>query len=145
MAIGIAILLDPSRVLDLFSDIFLDGRAAPAAYDSFTYDPEFLRLRGPFLLALLIANALLYASVGGRGRWTATTRRLDFAAQVALTAVMAWVALDGRVLVGDASDAGVKGILSLMVVLMLVGLVKRIVRERARLRPLEALLGRPAS
>ncbi len=141
MVIGMLVLVEPSRVLD----VFFDGRAAPAAYDALTFDPDFARLRAPLLLSILAAYALLYAWVAVQGRWTAVTRRLEIAAGVALSVVMTWVLLDGPVVRAQPSDQMIKGLLALMLALTLYETGKSLLRARGLIRTPAALADKPSS
>jgi hypothetical protein len=141
MVIGMLLIVDPSRVLDFF----FEGRAAPSAYDAFTYHPDFVRLRAPLLLSLLVAYALLYAWVAVRGRWTAVTRRLDLAAGIALSAVMAWVLLDGPIVRAEPSDRMIKALLALMLALALYETGKKLLRARGLIRTPAAFADKPSS
>ena len=135
MILGLAMLLQPSRLLDLV----FNGRAAPEAYAALTYDQNFLALRAPLLMALLIANVAIYATVAVRGRWTALLRRIEIAIHSALCVVMAWVVLDGRVVQAEPSDEMIKGFLGLLLLVTVIDLGRRVLRQRGRVRPPAAL------
>jgi hypothetical protein len=141
IVIGLLVLVEPSGVLD----VFFAGRAAPEAYAALSYDPDFLRLRAPVLLSLLIASAVLLVVVTIHGRWTSSTRRFDLAVQSALSLVMAWVALDGRVLQGEPADSMVRSLLVVFLALGLFELGRKLLRERRRVRAPAALVGKPTA
>lgn len=106
---GLCALIDPRWLLD----VAFQGRAAPAAYQALTYADTFLHRQAPWLLIALLLNLPLFAAVIVRGRWTPLLRRLDIALSLLTCALMLWVALDGPVFVGEASDRTVKALLVL--------------------------------
>jgi hypothetical protein len=107
---GVAVLLDPTRILD----VFWHGRAAPAAYAALTYTPTFLHRQGPVLLGLILLNLPLFAAVMVRGRWSPLLRRLELGLGLLTCAAMAWTVLDGPAFMTPASDSVSKGLLVLV-------------------------------
>lgn len=87
-----------------FLDIFWQGRAAPAAVQALTYDPDFMRVRGPLLFSCLGLSLGAYAWVGIEGRWRAQTRRVSFALTLVLCALMAWCILAGPIFQTATAD-----------------------------------------
>jgi hypothetical protein len=128
IACGLYFLADPTRVLDLF----LDGRAAPAAYEALSYSERFRTRQGPWLFALLLLYIPLFGAVTVRGRWSPWLRRLETAHGLALAAVMLWTLVDGPVLRSPHGDGVVKLVLLLSVVHVVIGLTMRV---RRRLHP----------
>lgn len=87
-----------------FLDIFWQGHAAPAAVQAMSYDPDFMRVRGPFLFSCLGLSLGAYAWVGIEGRWRKQTRRVSFALTLVLCAIMAWCILAGPIFQATAAD-----------------------------------------
>lgn len=98
---GVFVLLQPSRVLD----VFFGGRAAPAAYEALTYTNEFRQGLAPWLLlGLLLLNVPMRLAVILSGRWSAGMRRMEVGFSLATCAVMTWTVLGGPILRTEASD-----------------------------------------
>jgi hypothetical protein len=130
---GIGVLLDPRWLLDLA----WHGRAAPAAYQALTYTEAFVHRQGPWLLALLLLNIPLLATVIARGRWSPTLRRLEMLLALATCAVLAWTVLDGPVFMAQASDQVFKGCVTLVIAFSLASTAVRVYRS---VRPAPARL-----
>ncbi|GHJ47538.1 hypothetical protein Cs7R123_48800 [Catellatospora sp. TT07R-123] len=111
---GTALMLWFPQFLDLVSG----GRVAQSALDAFVYDPGFLRVRGPVLLAAVVSSIALLVAVGVRGRWERATRRLSLGLTVFMGAAMAWSALAGPVFVAAPTDEIMK--LALVVLTLVV-------------------------
>jgi hypothetical protein len=122
---GLFVLLDPRWLLDAL----FGGRAAPAAYEAFTYTDTFRRLQAPCLLVLLLLNVPLFLAVLVNGRWSALLRRLEMGLSLVTCAVMAWTALDGPVFLAPSSDRTVKFFLALLVAVTLLNLVVKLYRS----------------
>jgi hypothetical protein len=114
--IGLYILIEPRWLLD----VFFDGRAAPAAYDALTYTETFLGRQAPWLLALIMVNIPLLATVIVKGRWSATLRRVEMGLSLAICAVMTWVVMDGPILIGSSGDRTAKFFLILITAFTLI-------------------------
>jgi hypothetical protein len=125
---GLAALAFPHRLLDLA----FGGRAAPAAYEAFTYTDTFLQLQAPVLAVLLALNLPLIATAMVRGQWSPLLRRLDKALWLATCAVLTWIVLDGPVFKVAASDGMVK---LAMAATVLYVLVEAIVKWQRQIRP----------
>lgn len=113
---GVAVLLDPARMLD----VLWHGRAAPAAYAALTYTPTFLHRQAPVLLGLLLLNLPLFAAVMVRGRWSPLLRRLELGLGLLTCAAMVWTVLDGPAFMVPASDSAFKGLVALVILYSLV-------------------------
>ncbi len=127
---GVSALMDPRLVLDLF----WGGRAAPAAYEALTYSDTFLRRQAPWLLGLLLLHAPLWLSVIVTGRWTAALERLQGVLGIVISAVSAWVVLDGPVFKAPSSDQMVKQLLVLFIGVALFAAGSKLLRS-VRPRP----------
>ncbi|MBO3749241.1 PadR family transcriptional regulator [Streptosporangiaceae bacterium NEAU-GS5] len=127
-AAGTAVLADPAGALDLVSG----GRLGAPAYAAFAYDDDFLRLRGPVVLAVMIAGIALLTAVLIRGRWEPATRRAQLVLNVVTCAVLLWILFGGAVFRQAATDQTVKGTIGLIVLIVLADLVRRVRRQRRR-------------
>ncbi|MBV1855996.1 hypothetical protein [Catellatospora tritici] len=102
--VGTALLIWFPRVLDQLSG----GRAAQSALDAFVYDADFLRVRGPILLALMLAQIALLVVLAVRGRWESVTRRISLGLTALSAVVMAWCVLAGPIFVARPTDEFMK-------------------------------------
>ncbi|MFC7480577.1 hypothetical protein ACFQX7_11715 [Luedemannella flava] len=127
-AVGTFVLIRP----DLMLDVLFGGRAAPAAYAAFEYDPGFLRWGAPAILAVLGAELVFLGYLVVRGRWDDRSRRVDIWLTVVLTAVMAAVLVAGPVYRARPTDDVVKFALLMFVILGVVDLVQKLRRARGR-------------
>ncbi|MEO8195452.1 MAG: hypothetical protein ABI689_01890 [Thermoanaerobaculia bacterium] len=122
---GVYLLLDPRWLLDLF----LRGRAAPAAYEALTYTADFRERLAPGLLLLLLLNVPIFLAVLVKGRWPAGLRRLQGGLSLVTCAAMVWIVFDGPVFVAPTSDRAFKGALVLTVILTIGELALRRIRS----------------
>jgi len=127
-ALGTLVLTDPAWLIRTFAG----GRAAPAAYDALTYDDSFLRLRGPAVLALMIAGLVVQAALVWQGRWRPWIQRADMTYSLVLCVVLTWVVGAGPIFRTTPTDQSVKGAIALTVLVTLVDLAVRIRRQRVR-------------
>jgi hypothetical protein len=104
IASSLLLLLNPAVILD----VVFGGRAAPIAYDSFTYTDTFRRAQGPILLMLLALNIPLYFAVALQGRWTVLTRKMETGLSILLIVTMIWTLIGGSIMVGQGSNEFVK-------------------------------------
>lgn len=118
VVIGILVLIDPRWILDFF----WRGGAAPAAYEALTYTDAFLRWQGPCVLALLVLNIPLFIAVIVSGRWSVMLQRASDALSLAMSALLAWVVLDGPVLSTPIADKTAKSLLVLTIAFTLIGM-----------------------
>ncbi|GHH04459.1 hypothetical protein [Comamonas sp. JC664] len=131
---GTFVLMEPSRVLD----VFLHGRAAPAAYEALTYTDGFRQRQAPWLFVLLLLNVPMLIAVIVSGRWTKGLRRMDVGLSLSTCAVMAWTVLDGPILRAEASDRTARFSMTVILACVLVHLGIRMFRT---VRPAPALHG----
>jgi len=108
------------------------GRLAPQFYAYFVYDDTFRQTRLPLLVALMGAHIVLYMRLVADGRWRKLTRRIDIGISVAVCAVLLWSTQVGRILEHDAADRGARIIIVLIVLLVLVDVGSKLLREQAR-------------
>lgn len=110
IACGLAILVRPTRLLDLL----FDGRAAPAAYAALSWTDGFLHGPAPWLLLGLLLSTLPMIHAVIRGRWSPAARRVEIVLGLAICALMLWTAFGGPVLQADVSDRFLKAMLLLL-------------------------------
>jgi hypothetical protein len=125
---GLAVLIDPRWVLDLF----FGGRAAPAAYEALTYTESFRHREAPSLLVLLALNIPLLITVIVSGRWSALMGRIDAGLRLLTCAMLVWIVLDGPVFMASSSDRTIK---FFMVVIVAVTLVDLGIKLHRSVRP----------
>jgi len=105
------------------------GHAGPAAYQAFAYDDDFLRLRGPIVLGIMIAGIALQATLLVYGQWRPWIRPVDTVYSVVVCTVLTWVIAAGPVFQAAPTDRSAKGAAA---VIILVTLVDLAVRSRRR-------------
>jgi hypothetical protein len=127
-AVGTAILIAPAWALDLISG----GRLSDPAREAFAYDSDFLRLRGPVVLAVLVAHLALLVATTVRGRWEPVTRRIQLWLNLVTVAVLAWVVVAGRTFQATATDQIFRLAMALTVLFVLLDVVLRVRRQRHR-------------
>lgn len=108
---GLFVLIDPRWLLDFL----LGSRAAPAAYEAFTYTETFRQRQAPCLLVLIALNIPMFIAVVVKGRWSATMQRVEVGLSLITCAVLAWTVLDGPVFIAPGSDRTVKVVLVLII------------------------------
>jgi hypothetical protein len=108
------------------------GRAAPAAYQAFAYDEGFLRLRGPIVLAIMIAGLVIQATLLCYGRWRPWIRQADMVYSLVVCAVLTWAIAAGPVFQAAPTDRAVKGAAAVIVLVTLVDLAIRSRRHHVR-------------
>ena len=111
MTLGLYILAQPSRVLD----VVWGGHAAPVAYQALTYTDSFLRGPALYLYALVLLNIPFFATVAILGHWTATLRSTETALSLCTCAAMVWAVVDGPIFMTANSDAVTKFFLVLLI------------------------------
>jgi hypothetical protein len=116
MLCGIAILIEPSRVLD----IVWDGNAAPVAYMALTYTDSFLQGPAYVLLALIALNVPLYVAVMANGRWSPRLRRIETVLVLITCAAMLWAVVDGPIFLSAHSDGTAKVLMALIAAFSLI-------------------------
>lgn len=103
------------------------------------FDPGFLRTRAWPAPVLWIAQLALLAKVYAQGRWSPLLQRMDLALSVAAVAMLVWWLLDGRMFVADATDAGARGALAFVILVIVLSLAFGVRRRRTTWRlPAEA-------
>ena len=100
-------------------EVLTGGHAARAAYDAIAFTDGFLHRQAPVALALMLLHVAMLIVALASGRWTALLRRIELAANLAWCAVLAWIILDGPVVVAPGGDRVVKPILALLIVVSL--------------------------
>jgi hypothetical protein len=124
---GTLVLVDPPATLRLVTD----GKAAPAAYHALTYDNDFLAVRGPIVLGLLVLSLLLQAAVIRQGRWLSWSRRTELTMSLVMCAALTW-AVAGPVFVAGPADRAAREIVALLILISLADLAYSLRRHRVR-------------
>jgi hypothetical protein len=127
-ALGTAILAAPERWIRFVTG----GGATRALYDAFAYDEEFLRLRGPIVLALLVFGVAMQATlavVGRRRPWLYTT---EMVYSLVLCATLTAVLAAGPVFQADPTDQMARGAVAMIVLITLADTAVRARRHHVR-------------
>ena len=122
---GLFVLIDPRWLLEAV----FGGRAAPAAYEAFTYTDTFRQRQGPWLLVLMVLNIPMLIAAIVNGRWPATLRRARSWLTLVTCAVLAWTVLNGPVFIAPSSDRAVKFVMVLVVGLTLIDIGTKLYRS----------------
>ncbi|MFI5960404.1 hypothetical protein [Cryptosporangium sp. NPDC051539] len=101
------------------------GRAAEAAYEAFAYDGGFLRVRAPFVLAVLVFGLAVQAALVWAGRWRPALLLVDLVHVLVVCTVLTWAIGAGPIFVATRTDQAVKGVIAVIIVLTLVDLAVR--------------------
>jgi hypothetical protein len=125
---GIYVLIEPRWLLD----VVWNGRAAPAAYEALTYTETFRQRQAPWLLALLLVNIPILATVVVQGRWSANVQRVATWLGLATCAAMIWTIVDGPILMSPSGDGTAKVLMGLIVAFTLLGYA---IQAYRRVRP----------
>jgi hypothetical protein len=123
--LGTFALADPQWLLRKVSG----GRATAAAYHAFAYDDAFLRLRGPVVLAVMVAGLMIQAILLYYGRWRPWTRQADMGYGLVVCAVLTWAIAAGPVFQAASTDRSVKGAAAVIVLVTLADLAMRSRRD----------------
>jgi hypothetical protein len=126
--LGTLVLTHPQWLLRKVSG----GRATPAAYHAFAYDNGFLRLRGPVVLAIMIAGIVLQAALLAYGQWRPWIRQAEMAHSLLVCTVLTWAIAAGPVFQAAPTDRSVKGAAAVIVLATLVDLALRSRRYHVR-------------
>jgi hypothetical protein len=108
------------------------GRAAPAAYHAFAYDDDFLRLRGPVVLAVMITGLLIQAILLYHGQWRPWTHQTDMGYSLVVCTVLTWAIAAGPVFQAAPTDRSVKGAAAVIIIVTLADLAIRSRRHHVR-------------
>ena len=84
------------------------------------------------MLALLLLNIPIFATVVVQGRWSAGLRRLATGLSLATCAAMVWTIVDGPVLMTPTSDGTAKSLMGLIVAF---SLLAHAIQAYRRVRP----------
>lgn len=125
--VGTAILVQPVWLIREITG----GRASHAAYQAFTYDGDFLSLRGPVVLALMIIGLGIQTALIWRGRWRSWLHWTEMVYGLVLCLVLTWT-VSGRIFAADPTDQAVKGAIALIILGTLIDLALRARRHHVR-------------
>jgi hypothetical protein len=103
----------------------------------FAFDPGFLQERAGFAVLLWLAGLGFLAVLLVQGRWTALTRRLDLAGNLAWVALLLFWLSAGPIFTSPATDSGARGGLGLVILFVALDLGLKWNRQRGRL-PVQA-------
>jgi len=98
----------------------------------FTYDDDFLRLRGPVVLGFIIGSIVIQAIVLVSRRYQPWIFWVETGYGLGFLAVLTWAIGAGPVFVTDTTDQSAKGIVALVILLSLLDLAVRARRFDAR-------------
>lgn len=124
---GTLALTDPATMLRLVSG----GHAAPAAYAALTYDDDFLAVRGPLVLTLLVLSLLWQAATIWQGRRPAWSRHAEPAFALLICAVLMWV-IAQPVFVAGPADRTAKELVAVLILISLADVAFTLRRDRVR-------------
>jgi hypothetical protein len=127
-ALGTIWLTSPAQ----FVEQLTGGRLAREFYQNLVYDDTFRQWRLPLLLALLIAQIVLFSTLVAHGRWQRLTRRADIALSAAITTLLVWSLTAGRIFQSDVSNQIVKAVVLLVAVIAIRDIAMKVRREMAR-------------
>jgi hypothetical protein len=108
---GTVVLVQPGRWLELVSG----GRVAPEAVAAFAYDPDFLAVRAPWVLAAMVVGILFLAWVGIQGRWNGVTRRIELGLSLLTNLILLSVMQAGPIFSAAPTDRVAKSWIALII------------------------------
>jgi hypothetical protein len=126
--LGLLVLLDPDRLIRAVAG----GNAPPAAYHAFAYDQDFLRLRGPVVLGLVIAGLIVQVALVCQGRWRQWLHQADMAHGLVLCIALTWAVAAGPIFTATPTDRAVKGAIAVIIPITLIDLAVRTRRRHVR-------------
>lgn len=100
----------------------------------FAFDADFLATRAPVVLLYWATGIVFLVVLITEGRWRKLTRKLNMGMKVACCIMLAWISFGGRVFVVDATNDGVVGALSLLIVVLLADVGWSLWRRREQIR-----------
>ena len=98
------------------------------------FDATFLHTRAPVALLLWAADITVLLYVWRRGRRSPWARRFEVIGTVAWMAVLSWWMAAGRMFEAPATDAGARGALALLLVVLAITLLYTLYRQRIQIR-----------
>ncbi|MFT3807980.1 hypothetical protein [Arenimonas sp.] len=113
---GVYLLANPTWLLD----VFLGGRAAPAAYEALAYTDSFRQKQAPWLFGLQLLFVPIFLALIVKGRWSPMLRRIFDVHGLLLYAVAAWALFGGPIFRVGVADSAMKLALLLTLVWMLI-------------------------
>ncbi|MEM6456988.1 MAG: hypothetical protein AAF772_18000 [Acidobacteriota bacterium] len=132
-ALGALTLAMPDRLLALVTG----GRATPDALAAFTYDPVFWTARAPWVMVCLALGIALLIWTAIRGRWDATSRRVELGLHLATSLVLLGAMQAGPIFTALPTDRAAKFAIALIVAFALLDAWWKWDRLQAR-RPLSS-------
>jgi hypothetical protein len=123
-ALGTLVLASPQLLIRRITG----GGATPALYDAFAYDSDFLRVRGPVVLALLVLGLGIQAVLVIQGRWRPWLHSTEMVYSLVLCAVLTSVFVAGPIFSAVPTDQSARGAIALIILVTLADLAVRLRR-----------------
>jgi len=111
---------------------FTHGGVLTAKLD---YDPAFYSSRLPMIFVLWGCQAVLFAVLAVRGRWNSWLRRVDFALEVGIAAVLIWFLVAGQVFKEPALNEAALNMISMFVLFLFIDLGVKLYRGLSQIPP----------
>lgn len=92
------------------------------------YDPIFYASRLPVIFALWLCQAVLFAILAARGRWSPWLRRVDFGLETAIAVVLIWFLVAGEVFKEPALNQGALNMISMFILFLFIDLGVKLYR-----------------
>lgn len=99
----------------------------------FAFDIGFLSFPAPLASLLWLGQFILFYAVYSADRWTPLTRRLDLGCDLLWIALLGWWIGGGNIFRFDETDAVVKSILGLLLLIIMLSLAVKVYRSRTRI------------
>lgn len=99
----------------------------------FAFDPGFLSYRAPLASLLWLGQFILLYSVFSAERWSQAARRLDLGFDLLWAGLIGWWIAGGPIFRFGQTDAVVKSILGLLLLIIVLAMALKIYRQRTRL------------
>jgi hypothetical protein len=126
--LGTLVLIQPAAAIRFVTA----GHAAPVLDDVFAYDDDFMQVRGPVVLALLVAGLLIQAAQLWHGRRLTGLHQADTVHGLLMCVALVWAIGAGPVFTSMSTDHTARGAVALIVLVSLVDLAVSARREHVR-------------
>ncbi len=100
----------------------------------FAFDPQFLHARAWPTVLLWAGSFATLLTVLLRGRWTTLTRHIEIGFSVCFALLLGWWLVAGDIFLAKPTNDGAKLALSFVILLIVIDVVKKTVREGTRIR-----------
>jgi hypothetical protein len=112
---------------------FIAGSLPGVLPQVFAFDPSFVSNRAPPALILWLGSFATLVAVLAKGRWTPRLRWISIGFSFGFAALLAWWLAAGPIFLAEATNAGARGALALVLVIIFVDIGMQLYRQRARL------------